>query len=74
MIQLPRLNVQRCAGYRVCSGMRAVVLCKLHDVEIVQDAAGVVNMGVEDNGVVGRKKGYIYCSSCASIYIQCFVG
>ena len=39
-------------------------LCKLRDVEIVQDAGGVFNMGRKDNGCVGGKKGYIYSRSC----------
>jgi hypothetical protein len=37
-----RVNIQSCVGYRVCFGTRGVVLCKSHDIEIVQDA-GVVN-------------------------------
>ena len=37
------MNVQSCVGYRVCFGTRGVVLCKLRDVEIVQDAGGVFN-------------------------------
>jgi len=41
----PRGNVPSRVGYRVCFGMRGVVLCKLHDVEIVQDAGGVFNTG-----------------------------
>jgi hypothetical protein len=44
-------------------GMGGVVLCMSRDVEIVQDAAGVCDMGGKDNGGVGRKKGYIYSSS-----------
>jgi hypothetical protein len=47
----------------VCFGMRRVVLCKSHDVKIVQNAAGVLNTGGKDNGGEGGKKGYIYSSS-----------
>jgi hypothetical protein len=37
--------------------------------------AGVVfNTGGKDNGYVGRKKGYIYSSSCDLIHILRFVG
>jgi acyl-homoserine lactone acylase PvdQ len=50
------------------------VLCTSRDVEIVQDAAGVFNIGGKDNGGVGGKKGYIYSSSCDLIHILRFVG
>jgi hypothetical protein len=53
--------------------MRAVVLCKSHDVEIVQNATGVFNMGGNDTGGVGGKKGYIYSSFCNLIHILHFV-
>jgi len=58
----------------VCFGTRGVVLYKSHDVEIVQDAVcliagGVFNTGGKENGGVGRKKGYIYMSSCDLIHI-----
>ena len=45
-------------------GTRGVILCKSHDVKIVQDAGGVFNMGGKENDGVGGKKGYIYSSSC----------
>ena len=48
----------------MCFGMRGVVLCKYRDVEIVQDAGSVINMGGTENGGVGEKKSYIYSSSC----------
>jgi hypothetical protein len=54
--------------------MRGVVLCTSRDVKIVQDAAGVLNIGEKDNGGVGGKKGYIYSSSCDLIHILHFVG
>jgi hypothetical protein len=57
------VNIQSGVGYRVCFGTRDVLLWKSLDVEIVQDAAGVFNMGGKDNGGVARKKGYIYSSS-----------
>jgi len=50
------VNVQSCVGYRVCFGMRGVVLCKSRDVEIVQDAGSVFITGRKENGGVGRKK------------------
>jgi hypothetical protein len=37
------VNVQSGIGYRVCFRTRGVVLCKSHDVEIVQDAGGLFN-------------------------------
>ena len=58
----------------MCFEMIGVVLCKSHDVEIVQDVASVLNAGGEDNGCVGRKKGYIYSSSCYLIHILRFFG
>jgi len=70
----PRVNAQCCIGYKVCLGTRGVVLCKSHDVEIVQDAAGVFNRGGKVNGSVGGKKGYIYSSSCDLIHILRVVG
>ena len=48
----------------MCFGMRGVVLCKSHDVEILQDAGSVFNPGGEEKGGVGRKKGYTYSTSC----------
>ena len=68
------MNVQSCVGYQLCFGTRGVVLCKSRDVEIVQDAAVVFNMGGKDNGGVGGKKRYIYSSSCDLIHILRFVG
>ena len=44
--------------------MRGVVLCKSHNVQIVQNAGGVSNTGGKENGDEGGKKGYIYSSSC----------
>jgi len=55
----PRVNVQRCVGYRVCFGSRGIVLCKSRDVEIVQDAGSVFHTGRKENGGVGGKKEYI---------------
>jgi hypothetical protein len=57
-------NIQSCVGYRVSFGTRVVILCKSCVVERVQDAGGVFNMGGKQNGGEGRKKGYIYLSSC----------
>ena len=48
----------------MCLGTRGVDVCQSHDVEIVQDAGGVFNMGGKENEGVGGKKGYIYSSSC----------
>jgi len=48
----------------VCFGMKGVVVSKSHDIEIVQDAGGVVNTGGKENVGVGGKKEYIYPSSC----------
>jgi len=42
--------------------MRGVLLWKSHDVEGVEDAGGVSNMGGKVNGGVGGKKGYIHSS------------
>jgi len=44
------------------------------DVGIVQDAGSVFNPGGKETGGVGRKKGYIYSSSCDFIHILRFVG
>jgi hypothetical protein len=44
-----RGNVQHSAGYRVSFGMTGCVLCKTSDVEIVQNAGGVFNMGAKQN-------------------------
>jgi hypothetical protein len=49
-------------------------LCKSSDIKIVQDADGVFNKGGKENEGVGRKKGYVYSSSCDLIHILCFVG
>jgi len=70
----PRVNVRSCVVYQVCIGTRGVVLGKSRDVEIVQDAGSVFNMGGKENGGVGGKKGYIYSSSCDLIHILHFVG
>jgi len=53
------VNVQSYVGYQVCIGIKDVVLRKSRDVKIVQEAAGVSNMGGKANGGVGRKKGYL---------------
>jgi len=45
-------------------GSRGVVLCKSRDVKTVEDAGGVLSTGGIENGGVGRKKGYLYSSSC----------
>jgi len=50
------VNVQSCEGYQVCFGLRAVVLCKSRDVEIVQDAGSVFNMGRKENRGLGGKR------------------
>jgi len=39
--------------------MRGIVLCKSHDVKIVQDAGGVFISGGIENGDEAGKKGYI---------------
>ena len=39
-------------------------MCKSHDVEIVQDAAGVFNTGRQENAGIGGKKGRINPSFC----------
>ena len=57
----------------MCFERRGVVLCKSRDVEIVQDASRVFNMGGKDHGGVSGKKGYIYSSSCDFIHILRFV-
>ena len=49
--------------------MGGILLCKSRDVKIVYDADGVFNLGGIENGGVGRKKGYIYFSSC-DFFIQ----
>jgi len=59
----PRWQVQSPVGHRVCIGTRGVVLCKLCDVKIVQDAGGVYNAGGKEKGGVGGTKGYIYSNS-----------
>jgi hypothetical protein len=59
-----RGNVQSCVGYQLYFGTRGVLLCKLCDVNMVQDAGGVFNMGGKENGGVRGKMGYIYLSSC----------
>jgi len=43
------------------------------DVERVGDAGSVLNTGGQGNGGEGRKKGYIYSSSCYLIGILRFV-
>jgi len=57
----------------VCFGARGFVLCMSCDVESVEDAGGVLNMGGKENRGVGGKKGYIYSSSCNLIHILPFV-
>ena len=44
--------------------MRGIVLWRSRDVEGVEDAGGELNMGRKENVGVGRKKGYIYSSTC----------
>ena len=68
------MKAQSCVGYRLCCGMRGVVLCKSPDVEIVREAASVFNTGRKNNGGVGGKKRYIYSSSWDLIHILRFVG
>jgi hypothetical protein len=53
--------------------MRGVVLYKSRNVERVEDARSVLNMGGNKNGGEGRKKGYIYSSACDLIYILHFL-
>jgi len=53
----------------VCFGTRGVVLCKSRDVEIVQDAGGVVNTGRKANEGVGGKKRESRCRWGEGIYI-----
>ena len=48
----------------MCFGTGGIVLCQSRDVEIVQNAGGVLNTGGKENEVVGGKKGYIYLSYC----------
>ena len=55
-------------------GTRGIVLYQSRDVERVEDSGGVLNMGGNENGGVGRKKGYLYSSSCDLIHILCCVG
>jgi len=62
--RMPRGNIQSCVGYQVCFARRGGVLFKSGNVERVQDAGGVFNIGENENGVQGGKKGYIYSSSC----------
>jgi hypothetical protein len=49
--------------------MRGDDLYKSHDVERVEDAGGVFNMGGKWNGGIGGMKGYVYSSSC-SFFVQ----
>jgi len=58
------VNIQSCLVYRVCFGTRGNVVCKSYVAERVQDAGGMFNTGGKQNGGQGRKKGYIYLSSC----------
>ena len=44
--------------------MRGVVLCKLHVLNIVQDAGSVICVGGTENEGVRANRGYIYSSSC----------
>jgi len=60
----PRGIVQSCVGYRVCFGARHLVLSKSCDVEVAQDAGGVLYKGGREKGGVGGKKGYIYSTYC----------
>jgi hypothetical protein len=55
-------------------GITSVILRKSLDIEIVQDAATVFDTGENNNGGVGRKKGYRYSSYCDLIHIRRFVG
>ena len=48
----------------MCFGIGGIVFGKSCDVEIVQEARVVFNTGEKDNERVGRKRGYIYSSSC----------
>ena len=50
------MNVRCFEGYRVCFGMRGVVLCMSPDVEIVPDAGCLFNLGGKQNGDVGGKE------------------
>jgi len=48
----------------VCFGTRGIVLCQSRDDSLLLDAYCVLNSGGKGNEGVGRKKGYIYSSSC----------
>jgi len=48
--------------------MRFVVLCKSRDIEVGQDAGGVLNTCEKENGGIGGKKGDIYPSSCDFLF------
>jgi len=59
-----RGDLQSCAGYWLCFGMKGVVLCNTHGVKIVKEAGGVFNTRGEEYGGVSGKNGCIYSSSC----------
>jgi hypothetical protein len=71
---MSRGNVQSGVGYRVCVGSGGVVLCKSRDLEAVEDGGGVLNMGGQEIGWVGGRKGHIYSSSSDLIHMLRFVG
>jgi hypothetical protein len=62
--QNPRENIQSCVSYRVCFGMRGVVLGKSCDVKIVQNTWGVFHVEGIENGSEAEMKECIYLSSC----------
>ena len=53
----------------MCFGTRGAVFGKSRDVEVVQDAGGVYDMGGKETGGVGGKKGYIFSSSSDSLVL-----
>jgi hypothetical protein len=59
-----RENIQCGGGYEVCFGMKGDVLCKSHDVEIVQNARSGFIIEGKVNAGSRVKDGYIYSSSC----------
>jgi len=53
----------------VCSATRGIVSLKSRDVEIVQNAGGVFNMGGKENGGERGRKRSIYMSAC-DFYVE----
>jgi len=70
------VNVQSCVGYRVCFGMRGVVLCKSRDVEIRMLSVCMIREEKRKEMQAGRRDIYtrVLAISWFKVQLVSFVG